>query len=132
MGPVEERLRGRLTYRGILLAAVAGSVLAAAESARAQQPVPPPESSEPIVPDSEFEDALPPLDPALAEPLEPLEEIAPDPSPFPPVPGPVEDAPLGDPALAKPLPPLETVDVEPVEIGPAEDADELLPRIHVP
>ena len=127
MGPVEERLRGRLTYRGILLAAVAGSVLAAAESARAQQPVPPPESSEPIVPDSEFEDALPPLDPALAEPLEPLEEIAPDPSPFPPVPGPVEDAPLGDPALDEPLPPLETVDVEPVEIGPAEDADEPVP-----
>ena len=34
--------------------------------------------------------------------------------PFPPVPGPVEDAPLGDPALTEPLPPLSTFDVQPV------------------
>ena len=106
-----------------MLAAVAGSVLAAAQTAQAQQPPPSPEDSEPIIPDSEFEDELPPLDPALQEPLEPIEEIAPDPSPFPPVPGPVEDRPLGDPALAEPLPPLDSVEVEPVEVGPTEDPE---------
>ena len=33
--------------------------------------------------------------------------------PFPPVPGPVEDTPLGDPALTEPLPPISSFDVQP-------------------
>ena len=117
--------RGRLRPKQILLAAVAGGMFAAPQLAQAQ-PVPP-SQDEPIVSDSEFEEELPPLDPALQEPLEPLEEIAPDPSPFPPEPGPVEDRPLGDPALSEPLPPLSTVDVEPVDVGPVEDPEEPVP-----
>jgi translocation and assembly module TamA len=66
----------------------------------------------PIVPDSQFEQALPPLDPALNQPLEPIDPNAPA---FPPVPGPVENPPLGDAALTEPLPPISSVDVQPVE-----------------
>ena len=43
--------------------------------------------------------------------------------PFPPVPGPVEDAPLGDPALAEPLPPLSAFDVQPVDETGAADGE---------
>jgi translocation and assembly module TamA len=118
----------------ILLAAFAGGVLAVPAAAAAQQ-IPPPDTGqaqpdEPIVPDSEFEDALPPLDPELSRPLEPLETVDPDAPPappFPPVPGPVEDAPLGDPALSEPLPPL-TADIVPVEAAESEGAaDEPVP-----
>jgi translocation and assembly module TamA len=86
-------------------------------------------TDQPIVPDNEFEDALPPLDPELNRPLEPIETIEPpNAPPFPPVPGPVEEAPLGDPALTEPLPPLSTVNVEPVESGePDGAADEPVP-----
>jgi translocation and assembly module TamA len=69
-----------------------------------------PQSNAPIVPDSPFEQALPPLDPALNQPLEPIDPNA---SPFPPVPGPVEDRPLGDAALTEPLPPISSFDVQP-------------------
>jgi translocation and assembly module TamA len=105
----------------ILAAAIAGGVLAAPLAVRAQPaeppdnqtaPAPSPAGNEPIVPDSQFEEALPPLDPALSAPLEPIDPNAPA---FPPVPGPVEDAPLGDPALTEPLPPLSTFDVQPVD-----------------
>ena len=114
----------------ILAAAIAGGVLAAPLAA---QPRPPPadpaetgQSAEPIVPDSQFEEALPSLDPST-EP-----EEAPDPNapPFPPVPGPVEDVPLGDPALSEPLPPLSTFDVQPVaEAGDAQDQGEEAPPV---
>jgi len=115
------------------LAAIAGGALAAPTAAWAQPAPPPPgepRDGEPIVPDSEFEEALPPLDPALIEPLEPIEEIEPL-SPFPPVPGPVEDAPLGDPALAEPLPPLSEADLVPVATGPVEEAGEPAPVRYV-
>lgn len=124
-------------YIALLLA----GALAAPAFARAQPAKPPedqaaqpqaaePASNEPIVPDSQFEQALPTLDPALNQPIEPLEPIAPNApaaaptatpepatptSPFPPVPGPVEDAPLGDAALTEPLPPLSSFDIQPVE-----------------
>ena len=122
--------------RILLLTAVAGGALLAPLSVRAQEPIPPSPppgpsagEDEPIISDSAFEEALPPLDPALIEPLEPLEQIDPNPPPFPPVPGPVEDAPLGDPALSEPLPPLSTFDVEPVQEtqADAEDAQEPAP-----
>ena len=79
---------------------------------------------EPIIPDSQFEEALPPLDPALYEPLEPLEDADPNAPLFPPEPGPVEDGPLGDPALAEPLPPLSTFDVEPAAETAAVPGDD--------
>jgi translocation and assembly module TamA len=119
--------RGRLKEARILLAAIAGGVLAMPLPALAQQPPPPDQSAqptdEPIVPDSEFEEALPPLDPELERPLEPIETIDPAAPPFPPVPGPVEDVPLGDPALTEPLPPL-TADIVPAEVAEPEGAAE--------
>ncbi|HEV2866860.1 MAG TPA: hypothetical protein VGX37_10110, partial [Allosphingosinicella sp.] len=118
----------------LLLAAIAGGVLATPLAAQPRAATAPgenePEANQPIVPDSEFEEQLPPLDPALIEPLEPLETIDPAAPAFPPVPGPVEETPLGDPALAEPLPPLSTVDTEPVQevaAGEEEDADEPTP-----
>ena len=101
----------------MLLAVLTAGTLAVPALAQ-QRPAQTPAPDGPIVPDSQFEQALPPLDPALQEPLEPLEPLAPDapgPSVFPPVPGPVEDTPLGDPALAEPLPPLSTFDAEPIQ-----------------
>ena len=109
--------------RLVLAAAMAGGALALPAFA---QPAPTPAPDEPIVSDSQFEEALPPLDPALYEPLEPLEPVdpnAPPPPPFPPVPGPVEDAPLGDPALTEPLPPLSTFNAEPIQEVAAEDRE---------
>ena len=111
----------------ILLAAIAGGVLATPLAAHAQPNPPPPRTGsedtddDPIIPDSQFEEALPPLDPELNQPLEPIEPIDPNAPAFPPVPGPVEDTPLGDPALAEPLPPLSTFDVQP---GPATEEEE--------
>jgi len=107
-----------------LLAAILCGALAAPAFA---QPEPPP-NDEPIVTDSQFEEALPPLDPALNQPLEPIDPNAPA---FPPVPGPVEDTPLGDPALTEPLPPLSGFDVQPAQEGQAATADdEEPPPVH--
>lgn len=107
----------------LVLAAMAGGVLALPVAA---QPGQAPQPDEPIVSDSQFEEALPPLDPELYEPLEPLAPADPDAPPpplFPPVPGPVEDAPLGDPALSEPLPPLSTFNTEPIQEISAEDSE---------
>jgi len=103
----------------ILAAVIAGGVLSAPLVA---QPQP---DERPIVSDSQFEEALPSLDPELEAPLEPLDPNAP---PFPPVPGPVEDTPLGDPELAEPLPPISSFDIQPVaEAGAAVDSGEAPP-----
>jgi len=102
----------------ILAGALAAPAFAQAHSAPAAPPPPPPQNGEPIIPDSQFNEALPPLDPELNAPLEPLDSgpaTALPASPFPPVPGPVEDAPLGDPELTQPLPPLAGFDVQPVQ-----------------
>ena len=72
------RERGLLKETRILAVALAGGVLAAAAAAQSPSPSrarrrprrlrrPPPS---PIVPDVQFEEALPPLDPALYEPLD--------------------------------------------------------------
>lgn len=123
--------RGLLNETRILAVAIAGGVLAAPGAARAQavdQPVrreapafvpappPPAQDNRSIVPDDQFRDALPPLDPNVYAPLPPLDPAAPA---FPPVPGPVEDAPLGDPALSEPLPPLSSFSTEPIGAQPA-------------
>ena len=97
----------------VLLAILAGA-LAAPALAQAQAGPPPPPDNEPIVTDSQFDEALPPLDPELNAPLEQIDPSAPL---FPPVPGPVEDTPLGDPALAEPLPPISGFDVQPAAAG---------------
>lgn len=113
------------------LLAAAGALIAHG-AAHAQSPAPAaPAPNEPIVPDSQFEEALPPLDPALRQPLEPLDAIQPpaDPNapPFPPVPGPVEDAPLGDPALTEPLPPLSSFETEAIQEVQLGDTNEPAP-----
>ncbi|HYD12482.1 MAG TPA: BamA/TamA family outer membrane protein [Allosphingosinicella sp.] len=120
----------------ILAVAIAGGVIAAPVAARAQNsaqpapqeapafvpaPAPPTQDNRSIVPDDQFRDALPPLDPGLYEPLPPIDPAAPA---FPPVPGPVEDAPLGDPALTEPLPPLSEFNVQPAGEQPADSDDE--------
>ena len=131
----------------LVLTALAGGILAAPPSAFAQvRPVPvpaqtpaqPTPTTGPIIPDDQFREAVPPLDPELSRPLEPLDAtpiVPPDgnpatpPRPFPPDPGPVEDAPLGDPELAQPLPPLDTFNPEPVATAEAAPEGEELPPI---
>jgi len=128
--------RGLLNETRILAVAIAGGVIAAPVAARAQNsaqpapqeapafvpaPAPPTQDNRSIVPDDQFRDALPPLDPGLYEPLPPIDPAAPA---FPPVPGPVEDAPLGDPALTEPLPPLSEFNVQPAGEQPADSDDE--------
>ena len=107
----------------------------AADTPSTQAPATQPPADGPIIPDSQFEEQVPELDPELNRPLEPLDPIpTPNPNatptpPFPPVPGPVEDVPLGDPELAQPLPPLETFDVQPVQGAEAAPEGETAPAI---
>lgn len=106
--------RGLLNETRLLAAAIAGVVLAAPLLAQ-----------DPVIADPEFEKALPPLE-ETAPPADPAD---PD---FPPVPGPVGDAPLGDPALTEPLPPITEFDVQPVaEAGEAEQGEEAPPVRYV-
>ena len=102
------RVSGAVEKKWLHRCVACGCRLGADPAAHAQDA---PSPDEPIVSDSQFEEALPTLDPELNRPLEPIDPNAP---PFPPVPGPVEDTPLGDPALAEPLPPLSGFDVQPV------------------
>ena len=88
-------------------------VLASAGHAQAPTPVPPSSQSAPtgdaIITDDQFQAELPSLDPALGDPLQPLDQFQGPPA----EPGEtVADAPIpDDPALAEPLPPLATFDV---------------------
>ena len=135
--------RGRLRkHHLLLLTGLAGGINAAplpalaqsrSQPAAASQPSPP---SGPIIPDSQFEEEVPALDPELERALEPLEPITPPDGslatptrPFPPDPGPVEDAPLGDPELAEPLPPLDSFDVQPAATAEAAPQGEELPPV---
>ena len=117
-------MREKRIIAALLAGAVLVPVAARAQPADPSQAVALPGAGEPIVPDSQFEEAMPPLDPELGRPLVPIEPLDPAAPPFPPVPGPVEDAPLGDPALAEPLPPLDTFDVLPAETAGAAAADD--------
>jgi translocation and assembly module TamA len=106
------------------MAAAAAGAMALAGAAEAAQPSskstpipPPPPSGGPILPDDQFQKELPPLDPDLTKPLEPIDAFkGPDGKPLtapivapngtlPPVTAPP------DPALAEPLAPLSTFDV---------------------
>ncbi|MEA3033293.1 MAG: translocation and assembly module TamA, partial [Sphingomonadales bacterium] len=94
--------------------AFAGGADAAQSTHKAAPPPPPPA---PIVPDDQFQKELPPLDPDLTKPLEPIDAFkGPDGKPLtapilapngtlPPVTAPP------DPALTEPLAPLSTFDV---------------------
>jgi translocation and assembly module TamA len=122
-----------LIKAGLFLSAASGALLAASAahaqstSARAPAPAPPassapPGTEAPIVPDSQFKKEVPPLDPDLTKPLEPLSTFQ-GPGPAPPAkPGttPPPAAPVttpggtfppvtepADPALTQPLPPLD-------------------------
>jgi translocation and assembly module TamA len=109
-----------LRKAAILVAAIAGgSLLALATAAQAQPPAPKnKDPNAPIVPDSQFEKSLPPLDPEIGKPLPPIQGIdAPGAAPVP-APGSKPSAapqaaaaPVQDPALTQPLPPLSSFDV---------------------
>jgi translocation and assembly module TamA len=109
----------QLRETGIILAVLAG--LATGAEAQAQ-PVPDPNG--PIIPDSEFEAQLPPLDPALNAPLEPIEAFDLPSAAQDPNAESIPDAAVADPALTEPLPPLATFDVTP---PPATPEDETKP-----
>ena len=76
---------------GLLIAIVAGGTLTLGGVAHAQ-----PLADEPVISDEAFESRLPPLDPALGDPLEPIGDFE---GPAAPLPAePVPDAALPDPA----------------------------------
>ncbi len=111
---------------GLIIAIAAGGALVAPSAASAQaQEQPEAEAAGPIVSDEEFEAQLPSLDPALAQPLEPLEDFeGPPPPPGADAVAPVPDAGLPDPALTEPLPPLSTFDVTvPETTAEVDDAE---------
>jgi translocation and assembly module TamA len=111
-----------LVKAGILFATVAGGALIAA-SAAAQAPATP-APDEPIVSDSQFEEELPPLDPELGKPLEPIEDFDVDEAPPVTAEGElIPDATVADPALTEPLTPIADFDVATPEPG-SEDADD--------
>lgn len=87
------------------------------------QPTAPP--SEPIVPDSQFEADLPPLDPALEGELEPIEPLPPSDEAPPPsaIDQGIASEPPSDPALFEPLPPLESFDLATPEAGATPEAE---------
>jgi translocation and assembly module TamA len=92
--------------------------LATALAAQAQAQSAPPEdaAAEPIISDSQFDEALPALDDALDAPLEPVDAVT--------------DAPVpDDAALDEPLPPIATFDVEPPAAAVTEQAAEQAPEI---
>lgn len=104
-------------------AALAQQQIDPLRAARKQgEPAPPPQT--PIVPDSQFDAALPPIDPALAAPLPPIDQTA---LPPPPAQTPPAQTPP-DPALAEPLPALSTFNVTPPLAAP-DMADETAPAV---
>jgi translocation and assembly module TamA len=114
-----------LNRAGILMAALAGSAMALVPAAQAQtEPPQAPAPDEPIVSDSQFERELPPLDPELGKPLEPIEDF----SGLPPATTPegelIPDAAIPDPELAQPLTPIDRFDVTTPAPDQGGDEDE--------
>ena len=119
---------------GFLLAAAGYGALAAASAAAAQSPSAPRPSATPapappansgeIVPDSQFQEELPPLDPELGKPLEPLEDFQVEGTPPLTPNGEIApDTTAPDPELTRPLRPISEFDVRVPEAG-AETEDE--------
>lgn len=109
----------RLKESGIILALLSG--LATSAEAQTQRD---PNPNGPIIPDSEFEAQLPPLDPELNAPLEPIETFDLPPAAQDPNAETIPDASVTDPALTEPLPPIATFDVT---TPPATPEDETRP-----
>ena len=93
------------------MSAVAGWALALGTAHAQRLPPPPPDPNGPIVSDEEFQKQLPPLDPELGRPLEPIEKFEMPPAAPGQEPEILPDAAIPDPALTEPLPPLATFDV---------------------
>ncbi len=130
----------------ILLLSLATASLATEALAAAPQPAtgnvrspagtmqPPRPDGDPIITDSQFDEALPPIDAEMTQPLTPIEDIdampaeAPDstvqavPQTEPAQPVPVIATATPDAALTEPLPSLATFDVEPPQAVAEEDA----------
>jgi translocation and assembly module TamA len=109
------------------LAAVATGALAFASAGHAQSPTPapaPPAGGAPdetVITEDQFQAELPSLDPALSDPLEPLDQFqGPPPQPGETVP---DAPPPDDPALTEPLPPLATFDVTTPPPTPGGEAE---------
>jgi len=111
--------------KGLFLTGIAAGALMASAAASAQETAPPapdPDPSAPIVSDQEFETQLPPLDPALSQPLEPIEGFElPPVDPDAPIEATPPEAVPADPALTEPLPPLATFDVTTPPPGTEEE-----------
>jgi translocation and assembly module TamA len=110
-----------------------GTAPATGPDAPRPDPDAPPQSDEPIVPEAEFDAALPPLSGDLNAPLEPLPTEGGAPAsatPAAPVAGTAPVAPVGpeDPQLAQPLTPLQSFDSQPIQTA-ADAKDEDLPDI---
>jgi translocation and assembly module TamA len=110
-----------------------GTAPATGPDAPRPDPDAPAPSDEPIVPETEFDAALPPLSGDLNAPLEPLPTEAGAPAsatPAAPVAGTAPVAPVGpdDPQLAQPLTPLQSFDSQPIQTA-ADAKDEDLPDI---
>jgi translocation and assembly module TamA len=121
-----------LKKAGILMGAVAAGALALATATpalaqTASNPSDPPlapAADEPIVPDNQFEKALPALDPELGKPLEPLEDFAGPPAATTPEGELIPDAAVPDPELERPLTPISEFDVTTPPPTQGEDDDE--------
>ncbi|MET1109887.1 MAG: BamA/TamA family outer membrane protein [Allosphingosinicella sp.] len=106
------------------MGAVAAGALAMATAAPAQtQPPQTPPADEPIVSDSQFDKALPALDPELGKPLEPLEDFAGPPPATTPEGELIPDATIADPELERPLTPISEFDVTTPPPGQGDDDD---------
>src|SRR5215218_1840440 len=87
-------------------------------------PPPTPAADAPIVPDSQFDKALPALDPELGKPLEPLEDFAGPPPATTPGGELIPDAPVTDPELTRPLTPISEFDVTTPPPTPSDGDDD--------
>ncbi|HEX8580065.1 MAG TPA: hypothetical protein VF655_10795, partial [Allosphingosinicella sp.] len=101
------------------VSALALSTAAAAQSNGAAPPAEPE-----IVPDSQFQEELPPLDPEIGKPLEPLEDFqVEDTTPVAPTGELIPDAAVTDPELTRPLTPITEFDVRVPEPGAEAEGD---------
>ena len=123
---------GHLKKAGILMGAVAAGALALATATpafaqNASSPSDPPQTpaaDEPIVSDSQFEEALPALDPELGKPLEPLEDFSGPPPATTPEGELIPDVAVPDPELERPLTPISEFDVTTPPPTPGDDDDD--------
>ncbi|HEY7809896.1 MAG TPA: BamA/TamA family outer membrane protein [Allosphingosinicella sp.] len=107
-----------------LSAAMQVSALALSTAAAAQSSGAAPSAEPEIVPDSQFQEELPPLDPEIGKPLEPLEDFqVEDTTPVAPTGELIPDAAVTDPELTRPLTPITEFDVRVPEPGAEAEGD---------